>query len=456
MRLAFPSRSAFLCLFTALLAGGFPAPVSAGVEQLRSVSEAFRRAVERIRPSVVTVKTSFPPSAGRPRPPTDLLDPRGRQTGEGTGVIFDAKGHVVTSYHVVEGADEIRVTLDDLREFKATLVGKDSKTDLALVRIEAEKLVSADLGDSDGVQVGDWALAVGNAMGFRQTVTLGIISAKGRTGLRTEEGVYEDFLQTDAAINHGNSGGPLCDVEGKVIGINAMIASVSGGSQGLGFAIPINMVKSVVDQLRESGRVRRGYLGVRIDNLSPSLAGQLGFAGLEGAVVQDVQEGGPAGAAGLKVGDIITALEGRPVRDSLDLRNRVALQKPGAQVKIDVARGQLRPSFQVKIGILEDGTEEDEERFGLRLSIPSAAELKALHAEQGVLVAWVAVDSPGAGELEEGTLITSVDRKPVRDPREFFDKLKASLAEDDAEALLYVKTSDGGFFSVFSQPQGKP
>lgn len=438
-----------------LLLLSVPALRAEDAAQLRSISGAFRAAAARIRPSVVAIETTYQSSQQAGRRDFGGAAPGAEesalcQKGEGTGVVFDKDGFIVTSHHVIEGADEIKVVLDDNREFKARLVGSDPKTDLALLKIDAA-VEAVQCGDSDLAQVGDWAIAIGNAMGFKQTVTVGIISAKGRTGLRDEDDAYEDFLQTDAAINRGNSGGPLCDIDGKVIGINAMIASNTGGSQGLGFAIPINMVKNVVQQLKECGRVNRGYLGVTIDNLSARLARHFGYSGSDGAVVTEVEEGSPAMKAGLKPGDIILAAGGRPVNDSLMLRNLVARLKPGSPLPMEIVRKGGKMKVNAEIGSFSEGPESEDASLGLRLRRAEGAEV-AQYGAKGVIVQAVRPGSPAdACGLRPGMLIASVDQVPTEAPEDFLKKALAAINGKNGEALLYVKSGEGGFFAVMAK-----
>jgi len=255
----------------------------------------------------------------------------------GSGVIVDARrGYVVTNNHVVENAQEIVVTLKDRRRFTARLVGRDAATDIAVLKIEADRLTALPMGDSDRLKVGDFVVAIGNPFGLGQTVTSGIVSALGRSGLKVEG--YEDFIQTDASINPGNSGGALVNFQGQLIGINTAIIGPAGGSVGIGFAVPTSIVRTVMDQIIEHGQVRRGRLGVAIQDLTPELAETLEVPGDQGAVIAKVEEGSAAARAGLRSGDVVTAVDGRPVHSAADLRNRVGLIRVGTPVQLQVIR----------------------------------------------------------------------------------------------------------------------
>jgi len=335
-----------------------PAPAAAAAAAAAPVAPAgplavpervtsYSPIVDKVAPAVVTIRTERRAEAM----PTDLpaplrdffgIDPRRapgreRQGGLGSGVIIRPDGLVVTNHHVVDKADRIRVELADGRSLPATLVGSDAPSDLAVLRVEATNLPVVPFGDSDRVKVGDVVLALGNPLGVGQTVTMGIVSAKGRaTGI--SDGSFEDFLQTDAPINQGNSGGALVNLQGELVGINAQIVSPSGGNIGLGFAIPSSMARAVSDQLATEGVVRRGRLGVTVQGLSPELAASLGVSDAHGALVSDVEAGSPAAKAGLRQGDVVTAIDGTPVTDANLLRNRIAATTPGRSVTLDVRR----------------------------------------------------------------------------------------------------------------------
>lgn len=266
----------------------------------------------------------------------------------GSGVIMDAAaGYVLTNHHVVGRASDIAVTLKDGRRLKALLIGSDPATDIALLRVEAKNLTAIEMGDSDRLQVGDYVIAIGNPFGLGQTVTSGIVSALGRTGLSSEG--YEDYIQTDASINPGNSGGPLITYDGKLVGINTAILSPAGGNIGIGFAVPVNIARGVVTQLINHGEVRRGRLGVIIGDLTPELAARLGLGVVSGAVVAKVEPGSAAEKAGLEEGDVVIGFNGRAVQSATDLRNRIGLAEVGTEVTLTVRRGRDERRVPVRI-----------------------------------------------------------------------------------------------------------
>ena len=347
--------------------------------------------------------------------------PRERRRGAGSGVIVDAAaGHILTNSHVVENADTIRVALRDGRRFEAELVGRDPATDIAVLRIEADDLTEIEMGASARLRVGDFVVAIGNPFGLGQTVTGGIVSALGRSGINPQG--YEDFIQTDASINPGNSGGALVTLDGRLVGINTAILSPAGGNVGVGFAVPIDMARAVMQQILEHGEVRRGRIGVMIRDLTPDLSEALGIEALRGAVVVSVEPGTPAEAAGLAPGDVILAVDGAPVEDSAELRSRVGVQPPGAEVEIGYLRDGERRRAALRLA--------PSEPKGPAAAGPAAAALDGVrlaplvpglpgHGEvEGVAVLEVAADSVAArAGLRPGDVITAVNRRPVRTPR---------------------------------------
>jgi serine protease Do len=312
--------------------------------------------VSRITPGVVGISVR-----GRVREDNPLLQdplfrrffnlqqPIERETqATGSGVIVDAaQGYVLTNAHVVENASSIEVTTKDNRRFNAKLIGRDPDTDIAVLQIPASNLTAVPIGDSDRLQVGDFVLAIGNPFGLGQTVTSGIVSALGRSGLGIEG--YEDFIQTDASINPGNSGGPLVDLQGRVVGINTAILAPGGGNIGIGFAVPINMARQVMDQLINYGEIKRGRIGVAIQDLTPDLAQALGTRRTQGAVIARVEPGSPAERAGLRPNDLIVAINGAPMRSGSELRNRVGLSRIGDEVELTVERGGVERNVTVRV-----------------------------------------------------------------------------------------------------------
>jgi len=362
-------------------------------------------------------------------PPLDQIPPQ-RQVSAGSGVIVDAQeGYVLTNNHVIENADEIRVTLRDNRSLKAELVGRDPATDVAVLRIEADNLTQVPLGNSEDLLVGDFVVAIGNPFGLGQTVTSGIISALGRSGINPEG--YEDFIQTDASINPGNSGGALITLDGKLIGINtAIIAPNGGGNVGIGFAVPINMALAVLDQLVEFGEVQRGRLGVVIQNLTPDLAEALGVEAEAGAVVISVEPDAPADTAGLAAGDVIVAVDGETVEGSADLRKKIGLRRPGDEVEITYSRDGERRTAEVTLadagGMRMVGPDRGgfDALAGVRLS-PLDRSHPAWGSVEGVIVSEIPPDSRAArAGLEAGDVITAVNRRPVTTIRDIDRELE--------------------------------
>ena len=420
-----------------------PAPAPDSKALLRALEDAFVSVADRATPSVVNVSVKLKPEAGQEEGPSPEMEERFREffgpelferffrrrapredgRAAGSGVIVDPRGYILTNNHVVENASAIEVRLSDDRKFKATLVGRDPRTDLAVLKVESPApLPVADLGDSDRLRVGQWAIAIGNPFGLDRTVTAGIISATGRThvGVAT----YEAFIQTDASINPGNSGGPLLNLDGRVIGINTAIVS---SGQGIGFAIPITMARDIMTQLIARGRVVRGWLGVVIQDLTPELAAGFGVKEDAGVLVAEVMKDGPAAAAGLKPGDVITGFGGSAIKDVTDLQKRVAAVEPGRPSPIVVIRDHQPLALSVNVG--EQPTEEalaaaesGEDVLGLTVEplTPETARQNRLSARRGLLVTEVAPGSPGAeAGIKPGDAIVEVNRRPVADATAF-------------------------------------
>ncbi len=410
--------------------GARKAPDASVVHQL---AQAFRSAVRTIEPSVVHITSETERVILR----RDFWGNRYRDlergSGLGSGVIVSSDGLIVTNAHVIEDATQIRARLHDGRTLDARVIGRDPSVDIAVLRVDASGLTPARFGDSDALQVGDFVLAVGSPFGFSNTVTSGIVSAKGRTGLsRTDADRFEDFIQTDAAINPGNSGGPLVDIDGRVVGINTAIFSRSGGSNGIGFAIPSAIVRQVVDAIVRDGSVRRGYLGVRMADLRPEAIQELGIGDTGGVGLTFVEPGSPADRAGLREGDIVTRFDDQAVRDSQRLRALIALAGPEHTVEIRLLRdgremvvratlGDVAGTLAARVG----GVASD--RFGLIVETVDRDVLARLgyppdSGIEGVVVLGVLPDSPGerAG-LREGDIIYSIGRTIVVDENDFLD-----------------------------------
>jgi serine protease Do len=360
--------------------------------------------------------------------------PRGgpqRQRSLGSGFIIDADGFILTNNHVVENAQKIVVKLSDDQEYEAKVVGRDAKTDIAIIKINAKAaLTAASLGDSDNLDVGEWVVAIGNPFGLDSTVTSGIVSAKGR---HIGQGPYDNFIQTDASINPGNSGGPLINLRGEVIGINTAIFSRTGGNMGIGFAIPINLAKEVLPQLRGKGKVTRGYLGVLIQKVTPEIAESLGMDRGYGALVANVSKDGPADKAGVKVGDVIVEFDGKEVKDSGDLPIIVARTAVDKKIRMKVLRDKTEVTLDVAVGELKDeevvasAPEKGELGMTVQKLTPQLAENLGLDKTDGVVVTAVepgsAADEAG---IRRGDVIVEVDRKPVRGVEEYRKSIAGS------------------------------
>ncbi|MDN3512938.1 MAG: DegQ family serine endoprotease [Candidatus Brocadia sp.] len=369
--------------------------------------------------------------------------------GLGSGVIIDGeKGYIITNNHVVEDADELKITLGDKREFDGKIVGTDPQTDIAIVKIEGNNLPYAKLGDSDTIRVGQWAIAIGSPFGLTQTVSVGIISATGRANVGVAQ--YEDMIQTDAAINPGNSGGPLVNIRGEVIGINTAIFTRSGGYQGIGFAIPINMVKIIMKDLVEKGKVTRGWLGVVIQDIDPALAKSFNVTVTEGVLISDVQDNSPAKEAGFVRGDIVIEYDGKPIRDVNHLRNVVAQTEIGKKVTAKVLRDGKEQELTIKIAeqpaeLFAAGPGEVPSTKDLGMTVQNLTKELAknlgIEEEGGVIVSEVQPGSPAAmSDIREGDLIKEVHRKKISNVTEF----KKALSEGDKEKgiLLLVKRGE--------------
>lgn len=450
-----------------------------GVENLRQTSKAFAEVARKVSPSVVLIQVEGESKSGRQTPfgfpfgggegwlfgdelfkrffgerfpDIPGLNVPGEQRrpmiGQGSGFVFssegsllDNKAYILTNNHVVEGAGKISVKFLDGRQFEARVKGTDSKSDIAVIEIDARGRPAAPLGNYDQLEVGEWVVAIGNPFGLSHTLTVGVVSAKGRTSLGIND--YEDFIQTDAAINPGNSGGPLVNLDGEVIGMNTAIFSRSGGYMGIGFAIPINLVERIANQLIERGEVVRGYLGIVIQQLTPDLARSFDLENEQGILIAQVTKDSPAAKAGLKVGDVIMSYQGRPVNDVGDFRNQVALAQPGSEVKFDIVRdGKIR-TVTVKVDKLSDNKPLQElaqstEKLGLAVQTITndLAKQFDVKAGEGVIVTDVVPNSIAAmAGINRGTVILEVNKKPVNTSHEF-KKVVEKLSKDKPVLLL--------------------
>ncbi len=463
-----------------------------GVEGLREQSRAFAAVARQVSPSVALIQTesvsdiapqtpySSPFSSpfgddfferffGQPLPqqpfpgtPQQVPPQQRRSVGQGSGFVFlvedgllSDKAYILTNSHVVENADKIRVTFSDGREFDAEVTGTDPQSDVAVIEVESSDLPTLTLGDSSRLMVGEWVVAIGNPFGLSHSLTVGVVSALGRTSLGISD--YEDFIQTDAAINPGNSGGPLVNLDGEVIGINSAIFSRSGGYMGVGFAIPSNLAKSIAEQLIETGEVTRGYLGINIQELTPVLAESFGLEQTQGILVAQVSPNSPAEQAGLQQGDIIVAFQDNPVSDVGAFRNQVSLTAPGSRAVLGIIRDGARREINITIGTLSEGQQRPQDTIGsseqLGLSVqtltPQLAQQFNLDVAQGVVVTQVLPGSAAANAgIQSGSIIVEVDRSPV-DTAESFDRAVEASSSDN-QVLLLIRTSAGQRYVVLS------
>ena len=454
-----------------------PAAPDAG--QGRMVTQGFADVVAKVTPAVVTIRTernASPQLTQMPQFPEGFGElfgqrgPRGRavpaplQRGLGSGVIVSSDGYILTNNHVVEESARIQVELSDRRVLDAKLIGADAPSDLAVIKIDATNLPVVAIGDSTAMRVGDLVLAVGNPLGVGQTVTMGIVSAKGRaTG--TGDGSYEDFLQTDAPINQGNSGGALVNTAGELVGINSQILSPSGGSIGIGFAVPSNMAKNVMDQLVSTGRVQRGRLGVTVQGVTSDLAAGLGLDKAEGALVSDVTVGGAAAKAGLKRGDVILSYQGRAVVDTNAFRNEIAATKPGSTVTLQVLRDGKSKEVKATLEALTAAKEAANRtegagpagagKFGMAIEplTPQLADRLELDRDvQGVVISEV--DPSGAAAsagLREGDVIQQINGQAVRSAEQVRAGLEAAA---NKPVVLLIARANGSFFVPLRAPRG--
>ena len=455
------------------LAGLLALGLACGEATARSAPDGFADLAEKLLPAVVNISTTqvvrgqrgpelpqFPP--GSPfeeffkeffeRRQKEEQAPARRATSLGSGFVIDNDGYVVTNNHVIEGADEVNVTFQDETTLPAKVIGRDQKTDLALLKVEPQgRLTALKWGDSSDMRVGDWVLAIGNPFGLGGTVTAGIVSARGRD---IQAGPYDDFIQTDASINRGNSGGPMFNLRGEVVGVNTAIYSPSGGSVGIGFAVPSAQAKAVIDQLREFGQTRRGWFGVHIQTVTKEIAEGLGLPEVKGALVASVAEGGPAAVAGIQQGDVILQFDRKEIRRMRDLPTIVAetpigkqvevtLWRKGSMVRVNVAVGKLE---EAEVATLASAPAESQERtvpeLGLTIS-PLTDELRARFEiakdASGVVVVKVTEASPASEKgLSPGDVIVEISQERVSTPAQIAAKVAEAVKAGRKSVLLLV------------------
>ncbi len=444
------------------------------VDHLTKTGRAMAEIASAVKPAIVNISTSrtvriqggmdlfedpffrrfFGDQFNRQRHP----QPRERKSaGLGSGVIVSPDGYIVTNYHVVKEADEIKVTLADKKEYQGKVIGSDPKTEISIIKIEAAGLPTLPWGNSEKLQVGEIVLAVGNPYGLNQTVTMGIVSAIGRANVGIAD--YEDFIQTDAAINPGNSGGALVNPQGELVGINTAIFSTSGGYQGIGFAIPSNMIKSIMDSLVKQGKVVRGWLGVSIQKITPELSKQFGLKEDSGVLVSDAVENSPAEKAGIRRGDIIIEYDGKRTDEPYQLRNMVANTLPGEQHQLTVLRDGKRQSVTVVIGDVpsdHQGEPGDYQNvlkgIGVQEVTPDLAKKLNIPARiKGVVINDVDEGAPAAAVLTQGDVIQEINRKKISSLKEYQET--ASKIRKDEDVLILIFRNGASTFVTLSVKQ---
>ncbi len=459
-----------------------PMALAPNVSVARGAPDSFADLADQLLPTVVNIATTqtLKPAAGAEAMPdlppgsplADLFRDFLKQnnaprhvTSLGSGFIIDPSGLIVTNNHVIEDADQITVTLNDGTSLPAKLIGRDEKTDLALLRVHPKSpLPAAHFGNSDKARVGDWVIAIGNPFGLGSTVTAGIVSARNRD---ISAGPYDDFIQTDAPINRGNSGGPLFDMDGDVVGVNSAIFSPSGGSVGIGFSIPSNLALDVIDQLRKYGVTKRGWIGVRIQQVTSDIAEGMGLSSASGALVADVTAGGPADKAGLRDGDVITGFDGKPIPDSRTLPRIVADTGVGKTVGIDILRGGRKQTLHIQVAKLKDDATPVAKaapaapkkippklsRLGLSLAAIDDDSRGKYHLAgdvKGVLITDVDPDSPaGEKNFRAGDVIVEIQNQPVTTPDDVMKRIDADAkAGKKVELLLVSRAGDLTFVAL--------
>ncbi len=457
-------------LFPSESSAAAPAISRQSIESLTTIGKAMAEISAAVKPAIVNISTTRTvkvagndPFAEDPFFRHFFGDNLRRQPKEqksaalGSGVLVSSDGYIITNYHVVKDADEIKVLLADKREFSGKVIGSDPKTEISVVKIDAKGLPTLPWGDSDSLEAGDLVLAVGNPYGLNQTVTMGIVSAVGRANVGIAD--YEDFIQTDAPINPGNSGGALVNVRGQLIGINTAIFSTSGGYQGIGFAIPSNMVRTIMESLIKEGKVTRGWLGISIQRITPDLAKQFNLKNENGVLVSDVTENGPAEKAGLKRGDVIVEYDGKKTDEPGLFRNMVANTAPGEKHSLKILRDKDLLTLKVTIGELppdiqqaENGTYVNALRgVGVQDITPDIAKRLGLPPRvKGVIVNDVGEDSPAYGVLTQGDVIQEIDKKKIANVKDY-QQIVSMIGRDNNILLLVYRRGSSLFITLSTQ-----
>jgi serine protease Do len=444
------------------------------VEILDAISNAFADVAEKVNPSVVTISTKTVVKNRQGSPFSEFFGddffkrffnspggPQGEfvQQGLGSGVIVKENGVILTNNHVVDNADDIFVSFLDDQELEATVIGTDSNTDLAVIKIEAKDLPAIKLGDSDALRVGQWVLAIGSPLQseLAHTVTAGIVSAKGRSGVGVSR--FQDYIQTDAAINPGNSGGPLVNLKGELVGINTAIATRTGGNMGIGFAIPSKLAEKVTTDILEKGRVIRGWLGVGIQNISPELAENFDIDKTEGVIVTEIMKDSPAEKAGIKVEDVILAINSEKIKNVTQLSTKVGSTDPGTKMDLKILRDGDEKTISVTIGEFPADQKQaiaqkkNMQNLGFSVSdlTPQLQRQYDIDDDEGIVITNIErnSDSYRAG-LREGDVILKLDRKTVESVDDFYNKLEK--VEPDQPIALYIKRGDKKLFVAFTVP----
>jgi len=476
-----PGSVAFLgVLFVSILVTAGPVLSQTRAEAAKELSKAFSAAAKEAMPAVVSIKVekSVQMNPMGDGGPLGLNDPFGQfnddflrrffggipqrqgpqkyvERGQGSGFIISEDGYILTNNHVVGDVDKMTVELKDGRKFtNAKLIGTDPESEVALIKIEGSGFPVLPLGDSDKMEIGDWVIAIGNPFGLNETVTVGVVSAVGRSNVHIAD--YESFIQTDAAINPGNSGGPLINLDGKVIGINTAIVSQSGGYMGIGFAIPINMAKTIEEQLKSSGKVTRGYLGVYGQDITSDMAEPLGLKEPGGIVVAQVEKGSPVDKAGLKSHDIVLEMNGKKIQSYDAFRNEIATMRPGATVQLSGLRDGKPLDVTITlaerpgtVAQAQKSTEQPEQSLGMQVQnlTKELADQLGYQLGEGVLVTGVQSGGPAAEQgIQRGDLILSVNNHTIANTREFADAVKQ--AKKNGKVLFLIKRGEGSQFVV--------